>query len=168
MLKGQEVVDFPGQLLGKVEGEEFVCHAANFFENVTGTRFQTEREIIIVDKVIAGSDRRREAIGDVGKIIAEEIKRLKTELVSDKELKKVKRQKAAEHVFQQQTVRDNPGSDFHKGQFSLSRRPSFPGLVNFQPIVFGNHESLGSELFGGAHLDGNGGFFTDGVAGTTG
>ena len=36
--------------------------------------------------------------------IFEEIERLKDELVSEKELKKVKRQKAAEHVFGQQTV----------------------------------------------------------------
>lgn len=36
--------------------------------------------------------------------IFEEIERLTTELVSEKELKKVKRQKAAEHVFGQQTV----------------------------------------------------------------
>src|SRR5262249_39865882 len=40
----------------------------------------------------------------VRKIIFEEIERLKTEPVSADELAKAKRQKAAEHVFQQQTV----------------------------------------------------------------
>jgi zinc protease len=40
----------------------------------------------------------------VKKIIFEEIERLKTEQVSEKELAKAKRQKGAEHVFQQQTV----------------------------------------------------------------
>ena len=40
----------------------------------------------------------------VKKIIFEEIERLKTEPVSAKELAKAKRQKGAEHVFQQQTV----------------------------------------------------------------
>ncbi|MDA1052830.1 MAG: pitrilysin family protein [Planctomycetota bacterium] len=42
--------------------------------------------------------------------IYEEIERLKTELVSEKELNKVKRQKAAEHVFQQQTVQEQCNS----------------------------------------------------------
>lgn len=40
----------------------------------------------------------------VRKIIFEEIERLKREPVSDEELAKAKRQKASEHVFQQQTV----------------------------------------------------------------
>ncbi|MBC8357265.1 MAG: insulinase family protein [Planctomycetes bacterium] len=44
------------------------------------------------------------------KAIYEEIERLKTELVSEKELSKVKRQKAAEHVFQQQTVQEQCNS----------------------------------------------------------
>lgn len=44
------------------------------------------------------------------KVIYEEIERLKTELVSEKELNKVKRQKAAEHVFQQQTVQEQCNS----------------------------------------------------------
>lgn len=44
------------------------------------------------------------------KAIYEEIERLKTELVSEKELNKVKRQKAAEHVFQQQTVQEQCNS----------------------------------------------------------
>jgi len=38
--------------------------------------------------------------------IFEEIKRLQTDLVGEEELKKVKRQKAAEHVFGQQTVQE--------------------------------------------------------------
>ncbi len=42
--------------------------------------------------------------------IHEEIERLKTELVSPDELKKVKRQKAAEHVFQQQTIQEQCNS----------------------------------------------------------
>jgi len=42
--------------------------------------------------------------------IFDEIKRLKTELVSEQELKKVKRQKAAEHVFGQQTVQEQANS----------------------------------------------------------
>lgn len=42
--------------------------------------------------------------------IEEEIERLKTELVGEKELNKVKRQKAAEHVFQQQTVQEQCNS----------------------------------------------------------
>jgi zinc protease len=44
------------------------------------------------------------------KAIYEEIERLKTELVSEKELNKVKRQKAAEHVFQQETVQEQCNS----------------------------------------------------------
>jgi len=44
------------------------------------------------------------------KAIYEEIERLKTELVSEQELNKVKRQKAAEHVFQQQTVQEQCNS----------------------------------------------------------
>lgn len=42
--------------------------------------------------------------------IMEEIERLKSELVSDRELAKVKRQKAAEHVFGQQTVQKQADS----------------------------------------------------------
>lgn len=45
-----------------------------------------------------------ENLEKVRAIIAEEIERLKNEPISDKELAKVKRQKAAEHVFGQQTV----------------------------------------------------------------
>ena len=44
------------------------------------------------------------------KIIREEIDRLKNELVPDSELVKVKRQKAAEHVFNQQTVQEQANS----------------------------------------------------------
>lgn len=43
-------------------------------------------------------------IEEVRQIISAEIERLKTEPVSDSELAKAKRQKAADHVFQQQTV----------------------------------------------------------------
>ncbi|MCA9269485.1 MAG: insulinase family protein, partial [Planctomycetales bacterium] len=44
------------------------------------------------------------------RIILEEISRLQRELVGEKELAKVKRQKAAEHVFGQQTVQDQAES----------------------------------------------------------
>lgn len=44
------------------------------------------------------------------KIVQEEVERLRTELVPDAELAKVKRQKAAEHVFQQQTVQEQANS----------------------------------------------------------
>src|SRR6185503_14046956 len=44
------------------------------------------------------------------KIIQEELDRLKSELVSAPELAKVKRQKAAEHVFNQQTVQEQANS----------------------------------------------------------
>lgn len=51
-----------------------------------------------------------ERLADCRKIIQEEIERLKTELVPANELAKVKRQKAAEHVFAQQTVQEQANS----------------------------------------------------------
>ncbi len=44
------------------------------------------------------------------RVIIEEVSRLKRDLVDEKELAKVKRQKAAEHVFSQQTVQDQAES----------------------------------------------------------
>lgn len=52
----------------------------------------------------AAAECKPENLDKVRRIIFEEIARLKTEPVSDAELAKAKRQKAAEHVFQQQTV----------------------------------------------------------------
>jgi zinc protease len=49
-------------------------------------------------------------LGACRQIIQEEIERLKTEPISDSELAKVKRQKAAEHVFNQQTVTEQANS----------------------------------------------------------
>lgn len=49
-------------------------------------------------------------VAEIRRIILEEIERLKTEPVSVQELAKVKRQKAAEHVFRQQKVEDQAES----------------------------------------------------------
>ncbi len=49
-------------------------------------------------------------LDDCRKIIHEEVDRLKSELVPENELAKVKRQKASEHVFSQQTVQEQANS----------------------------------------------------------
>ena len=49
--------------------------------------------------------------------------------------------------FQQERGGPDATTDLQRWQFALARRPSFPRMVDFQPVLFQHHEPLGGEFF---------------------